>query len=285
MRANEVRRGGFLWRIDLEPPSYLFGTMHIGHPSKLWPLILSEAETAFERSDSIVLEMDFRDESYYERFANCLNIPKSAKNAFPPNLDLFLGEKGRNSGKNVLPVETPEEHCEAVKLLFSLNIPDGIPFVPSKVTAELQRILPRRYVNGNRTFFEETYPGLKSEADRDDRNNNPRLKERLREFSRNVALMQAKRNRLWSSRMIKLLRNEGHRKSYFFAFGTLHFFGSENVVDSLRKEGFKIDAVRPSSKFEENDNSITASSAHNIKYDTSSCIMTLLPITLRVNII
>ena len=53
-----------------------------------------------------------------------------------------------------------------------------------------------------------------------------------------------KRNKKMAARIINLLR--GSPDSYFFAFGTLHFIGKDNIPDILRSAGFEVEQVQRS---------------------------------------
>ena len=54
------RKGGFLWKIDVSPPSYLFGTLHNNY-THLIDLILPEMTMALDRIDHFYMEAEDRD--------------------------------------------------------------------------------------------------------------------------------------------------------------------------------------------------------------------------------
>ena len=66
-----------LWRIEISPPSYIFGSMHI--PYKLvWPYVSNETRQAFISSTHFYAEVDAKNDIYWDDFLQCL-VNRSAR--------------------------------------------------------------------------------------------------------------------------------------------------------------------------------------------------------------
>ena len=64
--------GGFLWKIDTNPPSYLFGTIHVDHWLVLNSL-LPEFDEAFNQIDSLYVEINLFKPAILNPLTECMN--------------------------------------------------------------------------------------------------------------------------------------------------------------------------------------------------------------------
>ena len=86
-----AQNGGFLWRVESDPPAYLFGTVSQIPYHKLWRFILPEAKVALNKSDKVYTESDSSDPDFAKNLALCiLDAPKDAN--LSQNLRTKLGQ-------------------------------------------------------------------------------------------------------------------------------------------------------------------------------------------------
>ena len=64
----------FLWTIEREPPSFLFGTIHVPY-TQVWDFIPDNTKEAFERAERVFFELDLTDPSTISALANCQMLP------------------------------------------------------------------------------------------------------------------------------------------------------------------------------------------------------------------
>lgn len=67
-----------MWRIDVSPPIFLFGTMHVPY-TRLWQFIPENVKTAFSSSDELCLELELLDEDTLRKLSNCRLLPSGSK--------------------------------------------------------------------------------------------------------------------------------------------------------------------------------------------------------------
>ena len=81
-----------LWRVNTEPPSYFFGTIHVPF-TELWDGISDNSKTAFSSSDKLFLEIDLTDEETQTRMTTCKLLPdnNSLAEVLPRDLETSRG--------------------------------------------------------------------------------------------------------------------------------------------------------------------------------------------------
>ncbi|CAB4057830.1 Metalloprotease TIKI2,Metalloprotease TIKI homolog,Metalloprotease TIKI1 [Lepeophtheirus salmonis] len=65
----------FLWRIDLKPPSYFFGTIHVPY-TRVWNYIAQNSKDAFRDSDLVYFELDLTDPGTLSALSTCQLLPQ-----------------------------------------------------------------------------------------------------------------------------------------------------------------------------------------------------------------
>ncbi|XP_023228655.1 metalloprotease TIKI1-like [Centruroides sculpturatus] len=65
----------FLWKINKNPPSYFFGTVHVPY-TKVWDYIPENAKEAFQLSDNVYFELDLNDPYTISTLAKCQMLPQ-----------------------------------------------------------------------------------------------------------------------------------------------------------------------------------------------------------------
>ena len=83
----------FLWRIKRDPPSYLFGTIHVPY-TRVWDHIPDNVKTAFHQADNVYFELDLTDSFTMTQLANCQLLPRgeSLSNILPKDIYVRLKE-------------------------------------------------------------------------------------------------------------------------------------------------------------------------------------------------
>jgi len=83
----------FLWRIDTQPPSYFFGTIHVPY-TRVWSHISSNAKKAFKASDQVYFELDLTNPYTIASLTSCQLLPRglNLSQVLPPNIYLRLRE-------------------------------------------------------------------------------------------------------------------------------------------------------------------------------------------------
>ena len=89
-----------LWRINTEPPSYFFGTIHVPF-TELWDGISDNSKTAFSSSDKLFLEIDLTDEETQTRMTTCKLLPDNKSLAEVLPRDMF--QRIQNDGSSFPP--------------------------------------------------------------------------------------------------------------------------------------------------------------------------------------
>ncbi|XP_076439978.1 metalloprotease TIKI1-like [Babylonia areolata] len=77
----------FLWTIRRDPPSYLFGTIHVPY-TQVWDFIPDNAKQAFRQTDYVFFELDLTDPYTLSALASCQLLPKGENlaNVLPAGL-------------------------------------------------------------------------------------------------------------------------------------------------------------------------------------------------------
>ncbi|XP_064385955.1 metalloprotease TIKI homolog [Halichondria panicea] len=103
-------QNSYLWKVDTQPPLYLFGTMHVPY-TKLWDFIPENVKTAFSSCDEVCLELRLSDDETRQELYNC---------------QLLSG--GVESVEEVLSkdmVQRIEQYLESIRKLFSKWLPQS----------------------------------------------------------------------------------------------------------------------------------------------------------------
>ncbi|KAL3316527.1 Metalloprotease TIKI1 [Cichlidogyrus casuarinus] len=64
----------FLWKIEGEPASYLFGTLHVSY-TEVWPFIDPNVRDSFLKADAVFLELDLTDLRIIQQLRDCQSLP------------------------------------------------------------------------------------------------------------------------------------------------------------------------------------------------------------------
>ncbi|KAH3695611.1 hypothetical protein DPMN_083068, partial [Dreissena polymorpha] len=72
--TEEGQLRSFLWTIKREPPSYLFGTIHVPY-TRVWDHIPENVKTAFYQSENVFFELDLTNPTTVTQLANCQLLP------------------------------------------------------------------------------------------------------------------------------------------------------------------------------------------------------------------
>jgi uncharacterized protein YbaP (TraB family) len=77
----------FLWKIDRNPPSYFFGTIHVPY-TKVWDFIPENTKQAFEQSEYVFFELDLTDPYTMYALAKCQLLPhgENLSNILPKDI-------------------------------------------------------------------------------------------------------------------------------------------------------------------------------------------------------
>jgi len=280
LTAEEILKNPFLWKVEKNnQTSYLFGTIHV--PAPELSVLPTKVKKAIDSCDGVQTELDMnfmnqmkasqlmlRDDgkplekilskSLYKRTENKLKSINPALNLKPfsqmkvwalaatldvleeqmknPTLapiDDVVFKYGKEHNKSVSGIETVEEQMSVFEA-FTLN--EQIEFLESTLDymdehKDAMKMMKKLYIKGDskelETFLNEQF--------KDDKYK--KLEEKFMEellYKRNVRM--AKR--------IDALLKKDRKKSYFFAFGTMHFLDKKSVIEYLKKYGYKIRRVK-----------------------------------------
>ena len=268
--AGNTFERGLLWQIEKpgNPPSYLFGTMHIEDPEVV--TLAAPVQKAFDKADSVTLEvvLDPRSllamatafmlndgstlESHiglqlYQRSVKAMAVHGMPEMMVarmkpwavavtlmtpPPEtgvvLDLMLYQEATAQGKSVFGLETP---MEQMSLFDSFSESDQIALL--KDTLDHMNEIPRMFADLKAAYLDRDLARLVKVSDDSMRDNNPNL---VDEFNRKLIV---ERNHRMVERMQPLLKN-GRQ---FIAVGALHLPGEEGLLNLLSEMGYSVTAV------------------------------------------
>lgn len=272
---GKAQEGGLFWRLTSAEgkQSYLFGTYHL-MGSDFVKEDRPEVLSAFESSESLVVETVIDSTklpsmmSYYvmpkhsiealvseedytllkEKLEPVMGAPLKALDKLKPAvlstaytlhvmqkatpdslqreglpLDLFFADQGKRNHKVIHTLESMEEQME---VLMNSQTPEE----------QMKELL--RLVKDEQGTFEDAQ-NLVAAYISDDLSRIEGLGEDYEEVSGNMDALIVKRNRNWIPKLKKIL-NEGNS---FIAVGALHLSGEEGLVELLRAEGFKLEAL------------------------------------------
>ncbi|XP_041356941.1 metalloprotease TIKI1-like [Gigantopelta aegis] len=88
---NQSHLNSFLWTINRDPPSYLFGTIHVPY-TRVWDFIPENTRQAFRQSENIFFELDLTDPQTISALSNCQLLPhgENLSNVLPTDIYLRL---------------------------------------------------------------------------------------------------------------------------------------------------------------------------------------------------
>ena len=214
------KRGGFLWKIDVEPPSYLFGTMHIDY-KLLIDHILPEFEEAFEQVDHFYTES--------EPFSDLIQLGKAKEREMPSDFDGYLERRAEMENKVVGGMENIIQMLQNKDFLREYHAATNPNEVQPK--AYVRKGIFDAYINGDEEKILEICREAEGISDRE--------RERYKLLKRKIL---KERNHKMAERIKMIL--DGQSGSHMFAFGARHFMGdSDNVVDLLRKARYKVERL------------------------------------------
>ena len=77
----------FLWRIDTQPPSYFFGTIHVPY-TRVWDAVSDNAKKAFKESDQVYFELDLTNPYTIASLTSCQLLPRglNLSQVLPPGI-------------------------------------------------------------------------------------------------------------------------------------------------------------------------------------------------------
>ncbi len=280
LTAEEVLKNPFLWKVEKDKQtSYLFGTIHV--PAPELSALPIKVKKAIDSCDGVQTELDMNfmnqmkasqlmlredgkplekilSKSLYERTENKLKSINPALNLKPfsqmkiwalaatldileeqmknPTLapiDDVVFRYGKEHNKSVSGIESVEEQMSAFD---TFTRTEQIEFLEATLDymdehKDAMKIMKELYLKGDSkklfSFLNEQFQDNKYK----------KLEEKFMEellYKRNVRM--AKR--------IDALLKKDRKKSYFFAFGTMHFLDKKSVVKYLEKNGYKITRVK-----------------------------------------
>nr|E7F6V0.2 RecName: Full=Metalloprotease TIKI1; AltName: Full=TRAB domain-containing protein 2A; Flags: Precursor [Danio rerio] len=81
----------FLWTIKRDPPSYLYGTIHVPY-TRVWDFIPQNSKQAFQESSVVYFELELTDPSTISALSRCQLLPagQNLQDVLPPELYLRL---------------------------------------------------------------------------------------------------------------------------------------------------------------------------------------------------
>ena len=267
--AQELEKS-LLWKISgngLKKPSYLFGTIHLTCDSSLDANTLN----ALEATEQLYLELDMDDKSIQMQMMKLMMMKDGAKlsTLLSPEdfkiLDEFM-KKNLNMSVKLFDSFKPF-------MISSMLFPKMLDCKSQSVESELMKITKEqneeifgleKAEDQMKVFDEISYQDQVDELLKTVKDN---LEKDKKEFNEMMAIYQNKdiegmlkmmndsdnkitsenqdillndRNKNWIPIMIKTMKD----KPTFFGVGAGHLAGEEGVIKLLRKQGFKVEAVK-----------------------------------------
>ncbi|CAF0888196.1 unnamed protein product [Adineta ricciae] len=232
-----------LWRINTNPPAYLFGTIHLPQP-EIWSSLSNTVKSAFENSTHFLPEFDVTNFFSFARVRMCMNSYMSSKGrgqppAPPPSgtmnqhgpqaplLDIYLAMEARREGKNVDSLETADIYCEFTKFQMesfsNTNIPGNSAqqsFPNEQSNMEIKRVyncdinLPQELLAPSTVQIED---------------------KALLAFKQRLEEIVGRRDTLMTAKINSLLKENSTDKRYFFAVGFMHLMSPTGIIAKLRE--------------------------------------------------
>ena len=277
--SEEILKNPFMWKVEKgNQTSYLFGTIHV--PAPELSVLPAQVKKAIERCDGVQTELDMNfmnqmkttqlmlrkdgktleqilPKALYVRTEKVLKAVNPALNLKPFSqlkvwalaatlelleeqmknptfipIDDVIFKYGEEQNKSVAGIETVEEQMSAFD---TFTLTEQIQFLEATLDymdehKDAMKIMKELYIKGdgkallaftNEEFKEDKYKKLEEKF----------MEELL--YKRNVRM--AKR--------IDTLLKKDRKKSYFFAFGTMHFLDKKSVIEYLEGYGYKVSRV------------------------------------------
>ena len=267
--AQELEKS-LLWKISgngLKKPSYLFGTIHLTCDTSLDANTLNALET----TEQLYLELDMDDKSIQMKLMKLMMMKDGAKlsTLLSPEdfkiLDEFM-KKNLNMSAKLFDSFKPF-------MISSMLFPKMLDCKSQSVESELMKITKEqneeifgleKAEDQMKVFDEISYQDQADELLKTVKDNLEKDKKEFQEMitiyqnkdiegmlkmmsdsdnkitSENQDILLNDRNKKWIPIMIKTMKD----KPTFFGVGAGHLAGEEGVIKLLRKQGFKVEAVK-----------------------------------------
>ena len=278
--AEESLKNPFLWEVEKNgQKSYLFGTLHIPSPelsvlpkqvkqaidhctgvrteinmsfmnqmgatqlmlmkdgrtlSKILPKSLYQRSEKYLKSVNPALNLKPFDQMKVWAFSATLGLLKDAmKHPELRAIDIIVYNYGEEQNKSVDGIETIQEQLGYFDTFSQkeqvLMLESTLDYLEKKKDYMLE--MKQLYIKGEgkslinftkKQFSEKKYQELENKF---------------------MEILLYKRNVIMANRMDSLLK-EDRNKSYFFAFGAMHFLGEKSVISELKKFNYKIKRIK-----------------------------------------
>ena len=267
--AQELEKS-LLWKISgngLKKPSYLFGTIHLTCDTSLDASTLNALET----TEQLYLELDMDDKSIQMKLMKLMMMKDGAKlsTLLSPEdfkiLDEFM-KKNLNMSAKLFDSFKPF-------MISSMLFPKMLDCKSQSVESELMKITKEqneeifgleKAEDQMKVFDEISYQDQADELLKTVKDNLEKDKKEFQEMitiyqnkdiegmlkmmsdsdnkitSENQDVLLNNRNKNWIPIMVKTMKD----KATFFGVGAGHLAGEEGVIKLLRKQGFKVEAVK-----------------------------------------
>lgn len=274
--AEETLQNPFMWKIEKEKQvSYLFGTIHVPAPEfstlplsvtsvinqcdavrteldmdtvdpiKMMPLMMRKdpkplekilSKALYTRADNVLKGINpalslapFSQMKIWGIAATLLLIEEQMKHLGLIPIDDVVFKYAKKQKKTVGGIETIEEQ---IGYFDKFTLDEQILFLESTLDymdehKEPMKVMKELYIKGDEkallSFINEQYGDEK-------------YKELETKFMEELLY---KRNVIMAERMDTLLK-KNRKKSYFFAFGVMHFLDKKSVITSLKEKGYTV---------------------------------------------
>ncbi len=263
----------FLWKIERKNPSYLFGTIHMADkrlldlPDVVIEVIIesdtfySEVSNKYSSEEWTMNRMlypenetleDHLPQGLYHRLEQYLDrkgiqigyissfktwaivivlstLDYSNQAAHLPVQDNYLENIAWSEKKTIASIEDPTEQIRAFDVLDDDEqaelLSTTLDLLEDRQPSEVTESLIQAYLSGNATLLAG---GLKNSSDY----SSP-AEDKISET------IFSDRNQIMADRVDSIL-SKNEEQGFFFAFGSGHFTGEDNVIDKLRSEGYNI---------------------------------------------
>ncbi|CAF1477960.1 unnamed protein product [Adineta steineri] len=228
-----------LWRINSNPPAYLFATVHVPY-TDIWPTLSDTVKSAFKNSTHFYPEYDLTNFFSAIKLRMCVNnkklpigIPTPSpemlrqQQAQTPILDIHLTLEARRLVKNVEALEDLDIYCEFTKFQvetltknYTLHM-DKPELLDQKAIEEIKRTY-----NCDLNSPEELYTPTTAHTD----------DKALLAFKQHLEEIVGRRDTRMAQKINDLLKEKSANKRFFFAVGFAHLMSPTGIVAKLRKD-------------------------------------------------
>lgn len=274
--AEEVLKNPFMWKIEKNnQTSYLFGTIHVPakelsalpasvkkvikscdgvrteidmdsvKPMEIMHLMMRKDKRAldqilskelYHRTDKILKDINpvlnlnsFAQMKIWALSSTLMLLEEQMKNLTLVPIDNVVFNYGKEQNKTLGGIETLKEQ---ISYFDTFTLEEQVLFLESTLdymeeNKDAMKTLKQLYIQGDsQKLLDYTYSQFGEGKYK-------KIEEKFMEE------LLYKRNRLMVDRIEKLLKQDTS-KSYFFAFGVLHFLDKKSVVSYLEKRGYKV---------------------------------------------